>query len=81
MNGISKRHGKQVHRKPMGIARMTFKSDAHLHNLRCPKSDCPYLAKATGEVLALGRLRCPVHNTILKTREERGETRGRAIAA
>ena len=47
----------------------------HSLNLRCPK--CNYSAKTTDEMLVKGRLRCPVDHCILRTKEERGETRGR----
>lgn len=50
----------------------------HQLNLWCPEGD--YFAKTTTTMLRKGRLRCPKHNTVLKTREERGENRGRHAA-
>lgn len=44
-------------------------------NLRCAK--CGYYAKSTPAMLAIARLKCPVDNSILQTKEERGETRGK----
>lgn len=53
-------------------------SDASHLNLRCPK--CDYYAKTTGAMLKQGRLRCPIDKSILQTKDERGETRGRHAA-
>lgn len=47
---------------------------SHL-NLRCEK--CGYYAKTTPENLKKARLKCPVDGSLLRTKEERGETRGR----
>ena len=50
------------------------KTENHV-NLICDK--CGYYAKTTRDFLKLGRLRCPLDSTVLKTKDERGETRGR----
>lgn len=48
----------------------------HHINLRC--SQCTYYAKTTSDFLKLARLRCPIDGSVLKTKHERGETRGRS---
>jgi len=50
------------------------KTENHV-NLIC--SQCGYYAKTTQDFLKLARLRCPLDGTVLRTKDERGETRGR----
>ena len=76
---IATKHASTTRKEP---ARATAAYNDHSLNLRCPKEGCNYLAKTTVDMLKNGRLRCPVHpQQILQTKEERGETRGRAHAA
>lgn len=55
------------------------KPDTHMLNLRCPKEGCEYFAKTTDGMLKEGRLKCPKCKSVLRTKDERGETRGRHI--
>lgn len=50
----------------------------HSLNLHCPR--CGYMAKTTTDMLERGRLKCPVDRSVLKTKDERGEHRGRPAA-
>ncbi len=70
----------QIARRPAGTARKA-NGQEHMLNLRCPKEGCHYFCKASDRMLKMGRLRCPIDRSILRTKVERGETRGRAIAA
>lgn len=71
-----RRHAKATRK---GMAKAPVNGDQSV-NLRCPREDCGFLAKTNLAMLAQGRLRCPVHHTILQTKDERGETRGRHAA-
>lgn len=53
----------------------------HFRNLRCTVESCDFICKVPDDLLGAGKLRCPRHGKILKTREERGETRGRYMTA
>lgn len=70
----------RVPRKHAASASTPRSASDHSVNLRCPREDCEYNAKTMRSLLKQGRLRCPIHHTILQTKEERGETRGRHAA-
>ncbi len=67
-----------MHHKPApkkGAIKALSATGQHQLNLRCTK--CDYAAKVTTGMLKKARLKCPIDGTILRTRDERGETRGR----
>lgn len=73
-----------IKRKGAEKAKEAEAGKLHFRNLRCPEGECDFLCKVPDHMLkggTKGKLRCPVHGKILKTREERGETRGRYMTA
>jgi hypothetical protein len=57
--------------KPMKVSHKDYV------NVRCPAAGCGYWAKTTEQFLELGRLKCPIHDVVMNTPAERGETRGK----